>query len=547
MIHHTEPSDIGTIEIQNHRINILRINKPRMIATILPGSSNFHAVGYNERKVSKGVARLIEMLNFVNVGTFSTPTPEELTKYLMDYSAQNKRVQKAQFHVAISCKGHEMSEQQLLDFAHEYLREMGYMEEGQPILIYSHYDTENTHLHIVTSRVNPDGKKIEHDHERRKSQAVIDKILRTDRKSKVENDFEAAKQYTFNSFAQFKAIMTSMGYETYQKDDTVYIKQGGSVKMKVSSADFNTLYKYGVTDRKRARQIRGILKKYRDICANKEELKTELKKKFGIDIVFFGRKDEPFGYIVVDHNTKAVFHGARILAINELLDFSTPQERFDRIDSFIDSLFTENPKITQYDLNSKLMKQGAFIKNGTVHFNGETRQLQQFMIDALTRNNRIQWVESFHPKTEEEVNLLCRLGKGTPSDLISLVKERPGEYNSAIASLRELFDDTTITNLRSRLREEGYIVKEDEGNTFAIDFNRKIIINLTAEGFDLNRLKWQRTITPQEKKPNRKPQQSKPSIRKPHIDGGGSSSEKREWEVGSQGYDRVDDGSSLKM
>lgn len=28
-----------------------------MIATILPGSTNFHAVGYNEHKVSKGVAR----------------------------------------------------------------------------------------------------------------------------------------------------------------------------------------------------------------------------------------------------------------------------------------------------------------------------------------------------------------------------------------------------------------------------------------------------------------------------------------------------------
>ena len=35
-----------------------------MIATILPGSTNFHAVGYNEHKVSKGVARLIEIQNF---------------------------------------------------------------------------------------------------------------------------------------------------------------------------------------------------------------------------------------------------------------------------------------------------------------------------------------------------------------------------------------------------------------------------------------------------------------------------------------------------
>lgn len=122
---------------------------------------------------------------------------------------------KFEFHVAISCKGHEMSEKELLDFVHEYLREMGYMQPGQPILIYSHYDTDNTHLHIVTSRIGPDGSKIDDHHERRKSQAVIDKILRTDRKSKVENDFEAAKQYTFNSFAQFKAIMTSMGYETF--------------------------------------------------------------------------------------------------------------------------------------------------------------------------------------------------------------------------------------------------------------------------------------------------------------------------------------------
>ena len=35
-----------------------------MIATILPGSADFHAVGYNEHKVSKGLARLIEMRNF---------------------------------------------------------------------------------------------------------------------------------------------------------------------------------------------------------------------------------------------------------------------------------------------------------------------------------------------------------------------------------------------------------------------------------------------------------------------------------------------------
>lgn len=53
-----------------------------MIATILPGSTNFHAVGYNEHKVSKGVARLIEILNFGSLGIFHKPTQSELVGYL---------------------------------------------------------------------------------------------------------------------------------------------------------------------------------------------------------------------------------------------------------------------------------------------------------------------------------------------------------------------------------------------------------------------------------------------------------------------------------
>lgn len=317
-----------------------------MIATILPGSSNFHAVGYNERKVAKGVARMLEMQNFGTLGIFGKPTPEELVTYLQEYTSRNTRIQKAQFHVAFSYKGHEMTEVELLDFAHRYLSEMGYGEEGQPLLVYSHYDTDNTHLHIVTSRIAPDGKKILHDHERRRSQEVIDRILGNDRKQKVEQDLDAAKQYTFSSFAQFKAVMTSMGYEVYQKDGTVFIEHGGKIQQKMLLSEIESLYKKGYYNKARNRQLRSILKKYRDVCSNKEELQKELKIKFGIDIVFFGKKDAPFGYILVDHANKTVIHGARVLAVEELLDFATPEQRFDRMEDFIDRLLTLNPKIT---------------------------------------------------------------------------------------------------------------------------------------------------------------------------------------------------------
>ena len=231
-----------------------------MIATILPGSADFHAVSYNEHKVYKGVATLLEMQNFGGLDASEHPTAKQLVQFLQFYSSQNSRIQKPQFHVAISCKDHEMSEQQLLDFAHRYLQEMGYAEPGQPWLIYAHHDTDNTHLHIVTSRVSPDGRKIQHDHERRRSQMVIDKILGMDRQQKTDKDIEAAKQYSFSSFAQFKAVMGTMGYEVFQKDGNVFVKQGGRIQKKLLLTEIEALFKKGYQDKARNRQLRAYLK-----------------------------------------------------------------------------------------------------------------------------------------------------------------------------------------------------------------------------------------------------------------------------------------------
>ena len=515
-----------------------------MIATILPGSSNFHAVGYNEHKVSKGVARLIEILNFSDIGLYGTPTTEELVKHLTRYSSRNDRIKKPQFHVAISCKGHELTEQQLLDFAHQYLKEMGYMETGHPILVYSHYDTSNTHLHIVTSRVGPDGRKIDHNNERRRSQEVINKILGEDSKKKVDLDFERAKKYKFKSFAQLKSVMLSLGYEVFKKNDTVFFKRGGKIQKIMSLGDIYELYYQGKPDTTEARQLRSILKKYRDTCADKEELKKELKKKFGVDIVFFGKKNEPYGYILVDHSTKEVFHGARILAVDELLDFSTPQERFQRIEDFIDRLFTLNPKITQGEIFDKLRRHKAYIKKGVIYFEDQSKPLKQFMVDALARNNRIQWIESFNPMTDVERDILCKMGKGTPSDLITLSPRRYNSYSTSLARLHDIFDDPNVTDVRKELRNEGFIVMKDGDNTFAIDFNRHIIINLTAEGFNLSRLQFQRQNAWKQNQPT---QRKTPVRIRPLRDVGAGHGENREWEVGYKGnYDRIDDGSRLK-
>ena len=53
--------------------------------------------------------------------------------------------------------------------AHMYLKEMGYADDGQPLLAYAHHDTDNNHIHIKTSRIAPYGHKIKHNFEKRRS------------------------------------------------------------------------------------------------------------------------------------------------------------------------------------------------------------------------------------------------------------------------------------------------------------------------------------------------------------------------------------------
>ena len=108
--------------------------------------------------------------------------------------------------------------------------------------------------------------------------------------------------------------------------------------MKLPLTEIEALYKKGYQNKARNRQLRVCLKKYRDVCANKEELQKEMKKNFGVDVVFFGKKDKPYGYMLIDHTNKTVIHGARVLAIEELLDFATPEQRFDWIEAYIGQL-----------------------------------------------------------------------------------------------------------------------------------------------------------------------------------------------------------------
>ena len=133
-----------------------------------------------------------------------------------------------------------------------------------------------------------------------------------------------------------------------------------------------------------------------------------MKKIFGISLVFVGKADTPYGYIVVDHKNKSVFKGGEFLSIKELLQFEDTANRLAKIEKASDDLLADNPKLTTLDINRILYRQfGTCIHKGTLSRNGETIQLKESVIRQLHANyleskGIVKLAHSAHTKTEQK-------------------------------------------------------------------------------------------------------------------------------------------------
>ena len=516
-----------------------------MIATILPSSANFHAVEYNERKVAQGRAELLEMANFGYVAQGDTYTWEDLTSYLLEYSSANERIKYPQFHLAISCRGSEYTQEELVEIVHQYLRDMGYGELGQPLLIYGHHDTDNNHIHIITSRIDPHGKKINHKFERMRSQNAINRIMGVDESQKVGEVVSKAFQYHFSTVPQFTAILETMGYECYTEDDEIVLKRGGEIREKVNMQLVERKICQERQDKKRMAQLKAILKKYRDMSANRKELQDIIKDKLGVSLVFLGSKDSPYGYLIVDHHTKAVFKGSDVVKVKELLQFQSTEERFKQMDAFIDQMLDDNINLTTKELNRLLRRQfGTKLLNGSIQYGDSTYRLPEHILTTLRSNDRRAWLQSFCPTTEQERNILCTIGNYNHPERIAIQKTPGPNVGKTVSQLCYIFNTTSDDALFDKLHEDGYYLTRVDDQYYCIDFANRTIININAYGLDVRRLQSRQV----QKQQDQRQQISGPGvgrvIDKVAKQRGGSHDSNREWEVGSREFE--DDGRGLR-
>lgn len=535
-----------------------------MIVTILKSSSTFSAVNYNERKVAKGTAELLEISNFDYLQKTGNLTATNLQEYLVKYSSINQNIKNTQFHVAVSCKKQEYTYDQLLDIAHQYLKEMGYADKGQPVLIYAHHDTDNNHIHIVTSRVNPQGKKIEHDNERRRSQAIINKIMGIEPKKEAKTIIDKAMGYSFATLGQFQAILESNGYESYIEDDRLNVKKGGTVldSIAIKEIEVAMAQKSKEDTSKQRKRLKAILLKYKELAANKEDLNQMLKKKLGISLVFVGKKDTPYGYMVVDHKNKAVYKGSEVLDIKTLLAFKKQEsisagEQEKAILDFVHKLVLENDKLTIGEANKTLWWKYRV----NIYHDGYIRdKLHKIAIAVdendfaiLRKNYRRQWIQGFCPSTEEERAILCRFGHIEDEQTIQIVTDKSKEkVDNTVNQVKEILGAAEQGQIYDDLRNAKILIFRKEDKVYAVDMGNSTIVNLRETDIDLSPLMKHKQESVAMVQPTHTQNgvqdstqhQNAGNVLRPTDSGHHGN---REWEVGGgSNWDDIDDERSLK-
>lgn len=281
------------------------------------------------------------------------------------------------------------------------------------------------------------------------------------------------------------------------------------------------------------------------MSGNRQELQDVMKAKFGASLVFLGSKDSPYGYMIVDHHTKAVFKGSDVMKVKELLQFQSKEERFKQMDAFIDQMLDDNINLTTKDLNRLLRRQfGTKLLNGSVRFGDSTYQLPEHILTTLRSNDRRAWLQSFCPTNELERHIICQIGKYHHPERITIQTTPGSNVSKTISQLRSIFDTTSDDALVGKLHEDGYFITRVDDQYYCIDFANRTIIKMNDYGLDVKRLQPRQTQIQQGQRQQISGSGVGRAIDKVAKQRGGSNNSNREWEVGNRGYE--DDDRSMK-
>src|ERR1035437_3855081 len=203
-----------------------------MVAKISSGTSIFGALAYNQTKVDQHQGDVILTNRLIE------PRDDHYTvgicmRSFEPYLAANQKTESPILHISLNPDPKDiLTDDQLSEIAQEYMTKLGY--GNQPFIVYKHEDIDRHHLHIVSLRVDENGKKLDHNFEYRKSMEICRNIeqkyhlITADKKEKQpelsikgiaygENNLKnqiagvirpLVKSYHFQTMGEYKALLS---------------------------------------------------------------------------------------------------------------------------------------------------------------------------------------------------------------------------------------------------------------------------------------------------------------------------------------------------
>ena len=325
-------------------------------------SSNtlYGALSYNQNKVNDDHAKVIFANRMIEKadGNFDIHT---CLHSFEPYLLANRNTEKPVLHVSLNPDPKDtLSDEQLSDIAQEYMQEMGYGD--QPFIVYKHEDIARTHIHIVSLRVDEEGRKINDKFEHRRSMDVCreleqkHRLIPADQKQRQdglplrpvnynEGDIKhqiagvirpIARDYHFLSLKEYKTLLTlyNIGMEEirgeakgkpYQGIVYFALNENGE---KAGSPFKSSLYGKSVGIPALEKRIeksaeiiknKGLKERSKQIisaamrtCNNRFDFGKALEKQNISAIFRINDEGRIYGATFIDHEQKCVFNGSRL-------------------------------------------------------------------------------------------------------------------------------------------------------------------------------------------------------------------------------------------
>jgi hypothetical protein len=331
-----------------------------MVAKISSGNTLYGVPAYNRIKVDEDHVKVIlthKMLESLD-GKFDI---EMCLQSFEPYLLANKRTEKPVLHVSLNPDPKDrLSDEQLSDIVQIYMQKTGYGD--QPFIVYRHEDIECRHIHIVSVRVDENGKKIDGNFERRRSMDICRELEQkyglvpvdqkrcqdglplkpvrpedSDVKHRIANVVRPiAGNWYFQSLKEYRALLTlyNTGMEEIRGEVNGKEYQGliysalNDRGEKVGNPFKSSLFGKSVgieALEKRIEKSAEIIKNKRlkerskQVIAsvmrtanNRSDFEKALKKQ-GISVLFCeNEQGRIYGAIFIDHAQKCVFNGSRL-------------------------------------------------------------------------------------------------------------------------------------------------------------------------------------------------------------------------------------------